>query len=144
MCLTLVAVLIAYPFLGSESLYLLLAGITGPIFGLTYGIAGKKVQVLKESFSNEDGEMQESLIVIGKIQSPGIVILKESKLRLIPIVGKEVALDTQTIKFVRMVSYFNGKSLIWKQWLVLSTQPVLGFALPEPVANQWFTRLNSD
>ena len=136
--ITLIAIIICIPIIGQESLYLLFFGLIGPLLGLTYGIVGKKVRALKNSLSTETGYIEESLIVINKTQSPGIAILSKQKLRLIPIVGKEVSFDIDKIKSIRKTHSFNGKSLIWKSWLVLSTNPRLGFALPESVTEKWF------
>ena len=139
---TLVAVTACYPFMGSEACYLLFAGMAGPIIGLVYGVVGRKVRSLKASVSSEEGDIEESLIVIDKLQSPGIALLSDRRLRLIPIVGKELSLDLGEIESVREVHFFNGKSLIWKKWLVLSEKPRLGFALPEPVARRWLSAIS--
>lgn len=134
---TLVVVITGYAIVGTESLYFLLFGLVGPLIGLIYGFVGKKVQQLKASIPPNSGVMAESLIVLNKIQSPGIVVLSNEKLRLIPIIGKELQMDLKDITFLRKVKYFNGKTLLWKKWLVLSTNPRLGFALPEEEANAW-------
>ena len=139
---TLIIVLASYPCLGHQSLYFLFIGFTAPLIGLIYGFVGKKVRLLKDSVSTEEGDIEESLIVIDNIQSPGVAILSLQELRLIPIVGKEVLLNMSAIKSVRRPRFFNGKSLIWKRWLVLSTSPRLGFALPEPTAEHWFKMLS--
>jgi len=91
---------------------------------------GGKVRSLKESLSSAEGELAESLIVNGALQSPGVAILSDRTLRLVPIVGEEVSLDLAQIDSVRLAAFFNGKSLVWKKWLVLSLKPRLGLALP--------------
>jgi len=78
-----------YPSQGHLSLaiglgpFILVCIIIGPI----YRYVGTKVQSLKKSATDEDGDMAEALSFIGKIQSPAIVIMKEKELVLIPIVG---------------------------------------------------------
>ena len=96
---------------------------------------------LKQTVRADGGEVVESLIVIGKIQAPGVAILKETELVLVPIVGQPRALRLDELENLRIESFFNGKTLVWKRWLVLSAKPRLGFALPKAVANRWFTRL---
>jgi len=36
---------------------------------------------------------------------------------------------------------FNGKTLVWKKWLVLSVKPRLGFARGEATAQEWYEHL---
>ena len=138
----LIIVAACYPAMGPEALYLLFAGLTGPILALVYGVVGRKVRELKASLSSEEGESAESLIVVGAVQSPGIAILSDRTLRLVPIVGKEVTLELSRIQSVQEAAFFNGKSLIWKRWLVLSVNPRLGFALPPPIAHRWLEAIH--
>ena len=85
---TVVVVVACYPVMGHTALYLLFAGHVGPLIALIYGVVGRKVRSLRDSLSSEEGLAEESLIVIGNLQSPGIVILTDLTLRLVPIVGE--------------------------------------------------------
>jgi len=138
----LVIVAATYPFMGPRGLLFFLFGLIGPIIGLVYGIVGRKVAVLTERLVDEEGVKAESLIVIGYIQSPGIAILTDSTLRLVPIVGEERTIDRSSMDTVRLVRFFNGKAMLWKKWLVLSVKPRLGFSLPESIAEEWYERLS--
>ncbi len=138
---TLLVVAMGYISFGHQALYFLFMGLIGPFICLIFGVVGKKVTALKERLSAEEGIKEESLIVIGGIQSPGIVILTDNTLRIVPIVGKEKSIDRAGIESIKIVRFFNGKSLVWKKWLVLSTKPRLGFALPESTAEEWYESL---
>jgi len=98
---------------------------------------GRKVRLLRDSLSTEGGEIVESLIVIGRVQSPGVAELRENELVLAPIVGEGVSVDLGELASVRRVRFFNGKSLVWKRWLVLRASPPLGFAVEDTVARRW-------
>ena len=137
----LVVATVFYLFLGSQALFLVLFGLIGPILGLIHGIVGKKVIALKERLKDEDGLIAECLIVINRLQSPGFTILTGTTLRLIPIVGESQSIDRADMDSVKLTRFFNGKSLLWKKWLVLSTKPRLGFALPESTADEWYADL---
>jgi hypothetical protein len=139
---TLVMVAAFYPFLGLHALYFLLLCLIGPLIGLVYGAVGKKVESLKQALAAEEGIKTECLIVIDRTQSPGIAILTESTLRLVPIMGDSRSIDRKSIDSIRMVRMFNGKLLVWKRWLVLSIKPRLGFALPGSTVAEWYERLS--
>lgn len=141
--LALVLAVALYPALGMPSLYSLLLALVGLPIGAAYGIVGGKVRSLKRSLSAEGGETVESLIVIDRLQSPGVAVLRETELVLVPIAGTRRAVAFGDIRSVRSVRVFNGKTLVGKRWLVLSTSPRLGFALPEQLAMLWFGRLSS-
>jgi len=138
---TLVLVAACYPFFGLQALYFLFMGLIAPFIGLIHGVVGKKVESLKESLATEEGIKAESLIVVGNIQAPGIAILTEDTLRLVPIIGDAQLIDRASIDSVRLVNFFNGKTLLWKKWLVLSLKPRLGFALPVSTAEEWYESL---
>ncbi len=138
---TAILVFLLYFYMGSEALGFLFLGLVGPLFWGVYAVVGRKVRAVKTSIPSGEGEVVESLIVNGNIQSPGVAILSGQRLRLIPIVGEEVTLDLDDIKSVRLVKYFNGTGLLWKKWLVLSVKPRLGFALVDPVAVRWHRTL---
>ncbi len=140
----LLLVAVCYFAIGLQALYFLFTGLIGPFIALIYGVVGKKVASLKESLSAEEGIKEECLSVIGGLQSPGIAILTEDTLRIVPIVGKEKSIDRASIDSIRIVRFFNGKSLVWKKWLVLSTTPRLGFALPESTAEEWYKNLTGN
>ena len=135
---TVVIVGALYPFFGTEALYFLFMGMIGPFIGLIYGAVGRKVASLKQSLAEEKGMMEESLMVIDTMQSPGVAILTDGVLKLVPIMGESRSIDLSNVDSIRMTRIFNGKTLIWKKWLVLSVKPRLGFALPESTVQEWY------
>ncbi len=130
-----------YPALGPYSLLYLLFSLIGLLVGIIYGVVGRKVRSLKDSMSTEGGEIVESLIVDGWRQSPGVAVLRETELVLAPIVGSRRTVKLGEIQAIRSVRFFNGKGMLWKKWLVLSTSPRLGFAVPDTIARRWASRL---
>ena len=127
----------AYPRLGIEALWFLLLALGGPMHMGIYGVVGSKVRALQRAKYEGAKEVAQSLIVIGKLQAPGVAVLYDNKLRLITIVGKDLSIDLDEVTTVRVRAFFNGKSLIWKKWLVVKTEPKLGFALPATIATNW-------
>ncbi len=138
---TLVVVACLYPVLGRLALLFLLLVLLGPLLGVIWGVMGSKVRTLKESFADEEGEVAESLIVNGRLQSPGVAVLTPTELILAPVVGETRRIKLDEIRSVRLTRLFNGKTMPWKRWLVLSTSPPLGFALPEATACRWSAKL---
>ena len=139
--LSILLAIFLYPVLSDSSLFAFSFSIIGILIGIIYGYVGKRVNSLKVRYSNTGGKLSESLVVIGRIQSPGIVIFKENEIMLIPIAGKTRTIKLNEIRFLRCVNYFNGKTLIWKKWIVLSVSPRLGFAVPKTVAKRWMDKI---
>jgi hypothetical protein len=139
---TLLAVAI-YPAMGLSSLYFLLLALIGPFNAAIYGFVGRKVQALKGTFSESDGELAECLMVNGKIQSPGIAVLGEEAIILAPIVGKRVKVKLSEIRSYRQTGFFNGKTLIGKKgfWLDIGEPKRLGFAVVTGIGQRWAWRL---
>jgi hypothetical protein len=131
-----------YPALGLSSLFFLLMALIGPFIGLIYGYVGRKVQALKQTFSASDGELAECLMVNGNIQSPGIAVMGEGELILAPIVGKRVTVKLSEIRSYRLVTFFNGKTLIGKKGFYLDTgvRKRIGFAVVGAIAAKWASR----
>ncbi len=136
-CIVLSALLL--PAYGVHSLYFLLAAPCSILFRLIYGIVGKKVAALKESLPVQDGEAAESLMVIGKIQSPGIAVLRESELILVPIVGERCTIMLADIKSVREGSWLPGKYVWGKRAFIIKTSDKRHFAVAvaESVGKHW-------
>ena len=111
--------------------------------GLVYGVVGRKVQALKRSIAPEGGEMTESLMVLGRIQSPGVVVMKDDGIVLVPLVGRRQAVSFADIQSVREVSWLNGKKLFRKRGFYLKTSDprIIGFAVPPSVGLRWAPKL---
>ena len=141
---TLAAIL--YQFQGTMGLaagflpFLLICVIVGPM----YSYAGRKVRALSESLTGEEGDVAEGLAHIGSIQGPAIVIMKETELVLVPLVGKRLSVPLDEIESVREAGNMYGKGFLWKRaFLVKAPQNKrIGFAVAPSVASRWRDRLS--
>ncbi len=132
-----------YPFLGTKAFYILAFASMGFGAWIVYGVVGKRVQALRSSVPADGGEPVDSLIVNGVIQSPGIALLKEDELLLVPIVGKRVAVPLADIKSVRETTWYNGSLLLLKKgfWLNIPGRSRLGVAVSNSSAGIFRKRL---
>ncbi len=114
---------------------------------IIYSAVGRKVRAVKASLSaadrgsaDGDGEIAECLIVIGKIQSPGVAVLSETELVLAPIVGERRTVPLLDIESVRESGNMFGKGFVWKRAFILEIAgtPRLAFAV---TARRWRTSL---
>jgi len=128
-----------YPFAGVHSLWFLTAILTGIVLYLVYGTAGRRVENLKRRLQDDIGEMAEGLLAIGKIHSPGVVVLRDSELELVPIVGERRIIALSDIESIGEGKWLPGKFVWGKRVFTLSAsiwQP-LAFAVPESVGARW-------
>ena len=94
------ATIATIPFAGAHALWFLTAIVVGAVLYSVYGNVGHRVDALKAEFIENDCEIAEALIVIGKIHSPGIVVLKNSEHELVPIVGERRTISLADTKLV--------------------------------------------
>ena len=120
--------------------FLLACAILGPM----YGYVDRKVRALRESLEGEEGDMAEGLANVGSIQGPAIVIMKETELVLVPLVGKRLTVPLDDIESVREAGNIYGKGFLWKRaFLVEAPQSKrIGFAVAPSVAGRWRDRLS--
>lgn len=121
----------------------LLIGFAGVPAAVIYRVVGGKVRALKTRCASESGEVAESLMVIGKIQSPGVVILDGEELRMIPIVGKPRTFSLSEIEMMKVGGWLPGKKLIGKTVFNFTVpgHKRLGFAVTRSVGERWSPRL---
>ena len=114
-------------------------------FILVYGTIGKKIAALSQSLTKHSGKIAQGLIVNGVIQSPGIVIMREKEIDLVPIAGERLVVPLDSVAAVREVKWFNGSRLWGKTgfWLDVPDQSRLGFAIGATIATQWSKRLRN-
>lgn len=119
--------------------------LIGLFFFIIYRFAGGKVTALRRSFDSSDGEIMEGLIVDELIQSPGIVVLKESEIEMQQIVGSRITVSIAEIESVRESKFFNGSLLLGKTgfWLTIPGRGRLGFAVANSVARRWSDKIKS-
>ena len=120
--LALAGALFLYPLIEDQSLYFLIAIPFGIFFSMIYGFVGSSVRSLRKKYSSHGGWISESLLQIGNIQSPGIVILEDTTLMLVPIVGKECIVQLSEIQKIRKR---------------------LGFAVPASIGPKWSRKLKT-
>ena len=77
-------------------------------------------------------------------QSPGLAVLHEDRLELIPIVGSPITVPLADIVAVSEVRWFNGTRLWLKKGFVLdlANGQRVGVAVAEPFARRWRARLS--
>ena len=128
-----------FPFAGFHALWFLTAILVGAVLYLTFGGAGRRVENLKRELQNEPGDMAEGLLVIGKVHSPGIAVLRESELVLAPIVGERRVFPLETIDVIGEGRWLPGKYVWGKRAFTLnaSSMKPLAFAVPESVGARW-------
>ncbi|MHC4244233.1 MAG: hypothetical protein ACYS3N_16480 [Planctomycetota bacterium] len=119
--------------------------LIGLFFFITYWFVGGKVTALRRSFDSSDGEIMEGLIVDGIMQSPGIIVLKDSEIEIQQIVGSRITVSITEIVSVKVRKYFNGKLLIGKTgfWLTIPGRGRFGFAVANSVAMRWSDKIKS-
>ena len=100
------------PFGGIHALWFLTAILAGVMFYLVYGNVGRRVDALKTKFVDSSDEIAEALIVIGKIHSPGIVVLRNNELELVPIMGKRHTISLADTKLAGEGHWLPGK-YVW-------------------------------
>ena len=61
----------------------------------------EKLRISSVNLQNDVGELAEGLLVIGKIHSPGVVVLRDSEVELIPIVGERCTIALGEIRISR-------------------------------------------
>jgi len=135
--------LILYPLIGNQSLYFLMAIPVGIFFSVIYGFVGSRVKSLRMKYPYHHGLISESLMQIGNIQSPGIAILEETTLMLVPIVGNECIIQLAEIQKIHEGKWLSGKLLLGKRTFSLMTanHKRLAFAMPESIGIKWSKKL---
>lgn len=140
--MSIILVAMFFPTQGTKSLYLFfVAGFF--LVGVLYGFVGRKVQSVMASASRLPGEAAEGIMLIGMVQSPGAVVLGDSEIVLMPIVGESVSIALSEIGSVKEVSWFNGKKLWGKRgfYLIMPEKKRIGFAVTESVGIKWSYKL---
>jgi K+ transporter len=123
----------------------LFPALMGAGFYVVYKIVGNKVKKLYDDLDVENEDVSDALIVNGVIQSPGIVVFRESKMELIPIVGQPVVVSFSDVTDVKEVKTFNG-SVLWGKkgfWFTIPRRARLGFAVSNSVADLRRDRIGS-
>ncbi|MEE8575524.1 MAG: hypothetical protein V3T30_08940 [Thermodesulfobacteriota bacterium] len=117
----------------------LMISLTGLPVYIAYGYVGRKMRALKKVLNDKSGEMADSLMVIGMIQSPGMVILNDAELQLIPLVGSPLTIKLADIHAIHEKSSLPGKGLLGKRafYPEVEGHKKLAFAVCKPVAERF-------
>jgi hypothetical protein len=129
---------------GPKALWFLALVLVGVGFAVIYGVVGYRIRKLKAALPRPAGEVAECLLFRRPLEGPGLAVLYEDRLELIPIAGSPITVALADITAVSEVRWFNGRRLWWKKGFVLEPangRPV-GVAVTEPFARRWRARLS--
>ena len=137
--LGIVTAVAVYAWAGVHSLWFLSAILAGVGFRLTYGVVGKRITRLKVKYNEDPGEVVEGLLVIGRIQAPGLVILRSHELVLIPIVGEGCTIPLDELEVLKEGRMLPGKYVWGKRAFILKSrlQKRIAFAVAETIGERW-------
>ena len=120
-----------------------------PLVGLVqfvvYYFLGKRVHALHARISAQFPQFEcvECMIALDKVQAPGIAMMGQEDLVLIPMLGEQVKIPLKDISRLRLSKGLPGKGLIMKQGFVFDAPGHSGFAfaVSRPVGASWLPRL---
>ncbi len=144
MVISFASTMVLLPFWGWRALLCLLFWGLGLAFAATYALVGAKVRRLKAALPRPTGEVAECLMFRRPFQAPGLAVLHEDRLELIPIVGSPITVTLADIVAVSEVRWFNGTRLWSKTGFVLelANGQRVGVAVAEPFGRCWRARLS--
>lgn len=126
-------------FIGFKALFILIFALIGPFIAVIYGFVGRKIARLRRSIPAEEGTQIPGLLVSGKIEAAGIVILGSESLIFQPVVGARSQINRGEISSFREVSWFNGSLLIGKTgfWFNVPGRKRFACAVPNSFADEF-------
>jgi tRNA A-37 threonylcarbamoyl transferase component Bud32 len=129
---------------GLKALWLFAIELPAFGFAIVYGVVGYRVRRKKAALARPTGEVAECLMFRRPFQAPGLAVMHEDCLELIPIVGSPITVVLADIVAVREVRWFNGTRLWWKKGFVmeLANGQRVGVAVAEVFARRWRARLS--
>ncbi len=133
-------------FIGPRAFIILSFACIGPLIALGYWVCGKKINTLQNSLPQDEGTIIPGLIVIGKIEAAGILLLCEETLALHPVMGNNLEIKAGEITAVREVTWFNGSKLFGKTgfWLTVPGHKRLACAVPNSYADDFRKLINTE
>ncbi|HCL92092.1 MAG TPA: hypothetical protein DIC50_04830, partial [Verrucomicrobia subdivision 3 bacterium] len=126
------------PRLGLRALWMFAAALGGIAFAITYAIVGRQVRRARAEVSRTERDVAECLMFRRPFQSPGVAVMHEDRLELIPIVGSPIIVPLADIVAVKEVRWFNGQRLFFKRGFVmdLANGQRVGVAVAEVFARR--------
>jgi hypothetical protein len=139
------ATIALYPYFGAHALWFLTAVPVGIGFFLVYGAVGRKVERLKEDFKECHDEWAEGLLVVDKMECPGLVLMRNSELELVPILGPRYILPFSDIVIFKEGRWLPGKFVWGKRSFNFGVQSKkrLAFAVAESIGAHWSVILHN-
>ncbi len=145
---TSILVLALVPRLGLKALLWLWPIALGLAFATMYGVLGMRIRRSKSALPRATGEatreVADCLMFRRPFGSPGIAVLHEDRLELIPVAGSPIIVILAEIVAVKEVKWFNGTRLWLKKGFVmeLANGQRVGVAVAEVFARRWRSRLS--
>ena len=135
-----------YPLYQAYTFFILLIIPCGLVIYLSFSPISKQINTLLACISAQNGEAVEALLLINKKQSPGIAILRDNAIILIPVDGRRRKLPLADIKSVITTRRLPNKQLIKKMVFTLTTRKDSQyiFAVSQSIGTKWSVRLSDD
>jgi tRNA A-37 threonylcarbamoyl transferase component Bud32 len=129
---------------GLKALWLFAIEVPAIGFAVVYGLVGLRVRKAKAALPRTTGEVAECLMFRRPFESPGLAVLHDDRLELIPVVGSPIIVILEDIVAVKEVRWFNGTRLWLKKGFVLdlANGQRVGVAVAEVFARRWRSRLS--
>ena len=134
-----------YPYGGVHALWFLTAILAGAVFYLIYRAVGRRVESLKNQFKDGRDEWAEGLLVVGKMECPGLVVMRSSELEFVPIIGKRYVLPFSDIVMFKEGRWLPGK-FVWGKRAFnfgVPSRKRLAFAVAESIGAHWSVLLRN-
>lgn len=140
-----VATALTYPGYGVYSLWFLTSILISLVLWLVFASLGNRVKQLQEEYRHVSGEVAEALLVIGAVQAPGLAILRDHELELVPVSGHGCTIPLSDILGCNEGHWLPGKYVWGKLVFTLETsqQKRLAFAIAESVGRRWSAQLGA-
>lgn len=134
---------ILYPDIDSHSFYFILFIPMGIATRYFFSNIAKKVDILMHCKSAKNGEAVAGLVIVNQKKSPGIVILRDDVIILIPVNGRRRKYKLMNIISIKKAHTLSG-CFMWGKiafFLETSGSTDITFAVPVSVGNRWYTQL---
>jgi hypothetical protein len=139
------AAIASYPYVGTQAFWFLTAVLAGVGFYIVYGAVGRRVEHLKEEFKDSPDEWVEGLLVIDKMECPGLILMRSAELEFVPIVGQRYILPFSEMVVIKEGRWLPGK-FVWGKRAFnfgVPSKKRLAFAVAESIGAHWSTILQN-
>ena len=135
-----------YPLYHTYTFIILLIIPCGLFIYFSFSPINKQINTLLACISAQNGEAVEALLLINEKQSPGIAILRDDVIILIPVDSRRRKLPLADIKNIIANTRLPDKQLISKTVFTLTTQKDSQyiFAVSRSIGTRWSVKLKND